>query len=194
MPPQSCTHSEKRLQNYKQPIKLSGTPIIRSGCANQQKQKFILDCVQEMLQKDTIILVRNSSVLQQTVSRSKTREKIETSNRFECLKMHLSFPTFKMETTEVIRNSICKGEWVVSFTQGQNHTNRMVSSSQDFSDDLPNLAQTNGRHVCNQNEQQTTSVSPDPNAMAVDALNISWEALDGYAYCPIALIPKMIKK
>ena len=35
---------------------------------------------------------------------------------------------------------------------------------------------------------------PDPNAMAVDALNILWEALDGYAYCPIALIPKMIKK
>ena len=35
---------------------------------------------------------------------------------------------------------------------------------------------------------------PDPNAMAVDTLNISWEALDSYAYCPIALIPKMIKK
>ena len=35
---------------------------------------------------------------------------------------------------------------------------------------------------------------PDPNAMAVDAFNILWEALDGYAYCPIALIPKMIKK
>ena len=33
---------------------------------------------------------------------------------------------------------------------------------------------------------------PDPNAMAVDALNISWQALDGYAYCQIALIPKMI--
>ena len=28
--------------------------------------------------------------------------------------MHLSVPTFKMETAEVIRNSICKGEWVVS--------------------------------------------------------------------------------
>ena len=30
---------------------------------------------------------------------------------------------------------------------------------QDFSGDLPNLAQTNGRYVCNQNEQQTTSLS-----------------------------------
>ena len=36
------------------------------------------------------------------------------------------------------------------------------------------------------------SLVPDPNAMAVDVLNISWEALDGYAFCPIALIPKMI--
>ena len=35
---------------------------------------------------------------------------------------------------------------------------------------------------------------PDPNAMAVDALNISCEALDGYTYCPIALIPKMNQK
>ena len=35
---------------------------------------------------------------------------------------------------------------------------------------------------------------PDPNAMTVDVLNISWEALDGDAYCPIALIPKIIQK
>ena len=30
------------------------------------------------------------------------------------LNNHLSVPTFKMETAEVIRNAICKGEWVVS--------------------------------------------------------------------------------
>ena len=34
----------------------------------------------------------------------------------------------------------------------------MVSSSQNFSKDLPNLAQTHGRYVCHQNEQQTTSL------------------------------------
>ena len=39
------------------------------------------------------------------------------------------------------------------FMQEQDHTNRMVSSSQDFSEDLPNLAQTNGRYVCNQTNQ-----------------------------------------
>ena len=51
------------------------------------------------------------------------------------------------------------------FMQGQNHTNRMVSSSPNFSDDLTNLAQTNGRYVCNQNEQQTTSLCiPSPRS------------------------------
>ena len=45
-----------------------------------------------------------------------------------------------------------------SFMYRQNHTDRKISSSQSFSDDLPNLAQTNGRHVCNQNEQLTTSL------------------------------------
>ena len=78
--------------------------------------------------------------------------------------------------------------------QGQNHTDRMIYSSQCFSDDLPNLAQTNGRHVCNQNEQTTPYLSsvPVPNAMALDALNVLYEAQDGYAYCPKALIPKLI--
>ena len=33
-------------------------------------------------------------------------------------------------------------------TQGQGHTDRMVSSSQNFSQNLPNLAQTNDRLVC----------------------------------------------
>ena len=45
------------------------------------------------------------------------------------------------------------------------YTNRMVSSSKDISEDLPNLAQTNGRYVCNQDEQQATSLcisSPRP--------------------------------
>ena len=45
-----------------------------------------------------------------------------------------------------------------SVSQGQDYSDRMVPSSQNFSGNLPNLAQTNGRHVCNQDEQQTTSV------------------------------------
>ena len=34
---------------------------------------------------------------------------------------------------------------------------------------------------------------PDANAMNIDALNISWEGLDGYAFYPVALIPKVIQ-
>ena len=45
-----------------------------------------------------------------------------------------------------------------SVSQGQDYSDRMVPSSQDFSGNLPNLAQTNGRYVCNQDEQQSTSV------------------------------------
>ena len=35
---------------------------------------------------------------------------------------------------------------------------------------------------------------PDANVMNIDALNISWEGLDGYAFCPVALIPRVIQK
>ena len=35
---------------------------------------------------------------------------------------------------------------------------------------------------------------PDANAMNIDALNISWEGLDGYVYCPVDPIPKVIQK
>ena len=85
------------------------------------------------------------------------------------------------------------------FSQGQDYSNIMVSSSQDFSGDLSNLVQANDRYgmfatKMNNKLPLYGSPVPDPNVMAVDALNISWEALDGYAYCPIALIPKMIQK
>ena len=45
-----------------------------------------------------------------------------------------------------------------SVSQGQDYSDRMVPSSQDFSGNLPNLAQTNGRFVRDQDEQQITSV------------------------------------
>ena len=72
----------------------------------------------------------------------------------------------------------------------------MASSPQNFSDDLQSFAQTNSRLVCKQNNNKLSlyvSPVPDTKAMAVDALNISWEALDSYAYCPTALIPKQIQ-
>ena len=83
------------------------------------------------------------------------------------------------------------------FRQGQGPTDRVVSSSQNFSKDLSNLAQTKvDMFATKMNNKLPLSVSPvpDPNAMVVDAMNISWERMDCYAYCPIALIPKVIKK
>ena len=35
---------------------------------------------------------------------------------------------------------------------------------------------------------------PDPQAWAVDALNIPWKNLVAYAFCPTALLPKVIQK
>ena len=73
----------------------------------------------------------------------------------------------------------------------------MVSSSSNIQSNLQSLAHTNGGHVCHQIESQATNLCPpvpDANAMHIDALNISWEGLDGYAFCPVALIPRVIQK
>ena len=45
------------------PIELSRFPTIQSGYAHPQKQKFLVDCVQEMLQKKAIIQVKMSASL-----------------------------------------------------------------------------------------------------------------------------------
>ena len=50
------------------------------------KKNFLLECVDQMLWKNEIITERMPGILQQTVSSTKTRQKMETSNRFKCLK------------------------------------------------------------------------------------------------------------
>ena len=35
---------------------------------------------------------------------------------------------------------------------------------------------------------------PDKKAWKIDALNICWEGLDGYAFCPVAILPQVIQK
>ena len=35
---------------------------------------------------------------------------------------------------------------------------------------------------------------PDRKAWKVDALNICWEGLDGYVFCPVAILPQVIQK
>ena len=38
------------------------------------------------------------------------------------------------------------------------------------------------------------SPMPDSRAWETDALNISWEGLDTYVFCPVALIPQVVQK
>ena len=35
---------------------------------------------------------------------------------------------------------------------------------------------------------------PDKKAWKIDALNICWEGLDGYVFCPVAILPQVIQK
>ena len=58
--------------------------------------------------------MQDSGILQQVVFSSKTREKWRLVIDLSVLNKHLSVLTFKMEAAEVIRNAMCKGEWVVS--------------------------------------------------------------------------------
>ena len=46
------------------------------------------------------------------------------------------------------------------------------------------------------NAKLPTYVSPVPDnkAWQIDALNISWEALDTYAFCPVAILPQLVQK
>ena len=46
------------------------------------------------------------------------------------------------------------------------------------------------------NAKLPTYVSPVPDdkAWQIDALNISWDALDAYAFCPVAILPQLVQK
>ena len=112
--------------------------------------------------------VQDSGILQQVVFSSKIREKMETGYRSKSAKQ-LCFGSYVKNGNS--RGNFAKGSSHTEcnsgqpFTQGQNHTDRMVYSSQNFSDDLPNLAQASCRYVCNKNEQQATVLCvPSPRS------------------------------
>ena len=77
--------------------------------------------------------------------------------------------------------------------KGQSDPDRKVLTFSNVQSDLQSLAQTNGRHVCLQNVSQTFTLCLT-STLKIDALNILWEGLDGYVFCPVALIPKVIQK
>ena len=101
----------------REPVKLTRYPIIQSGYNNQEKQAFLKDCVQQMLQKHAITPVKHNTTLgfySRLFLVPKPGKKWRPVIDLSTLNLHLNVPTFKMETAEVVRSSICKGEWVVS--------------------------------------------------------------------------------
>ena len=76
-----------------------------------------------------------------------------------------------------------------------NHSDRMVSTSASFQPPDSYLALSPSGHVCNNFKlAQYVSPVPDPNAWAVDALTVSWESLDMYAFPPVSLLSQVISK
>ena len=67
-----------------------------------------------------------------------------------------------------------------------NHSNRMVPSPRDLPSHLFPVAPAPSGPVCHQ--------VPDPQAWAVDALSLSWEGLDPYAFPPAAILGKVVEK
>ena len=76
------------------------------------------------------------------------------------------------------------------------HSDRVVSPSRGFSNYMQQVEQASSRPICHQVQQQVNSVSPvlDPLATAVDALSLSWEDLDAYAFPPAAILGKVVEK
>ena len=96
---------------------LSVYPIMQSGYDRQEKHGFLQDCVVQMLQKDAIYHLKDcttpgfsSRLFLVPKPGKKWRPVIDLS----VLNSYMHVPTFKMETAEIIRNSLTKNEWVVS--------------------------------------------------------------------------------
>ena len=76
------------------------------------------------------------------------------------------------------------------------HSNGMVSSSRGVPSYMLPVASAPSGSFCHQIQQQPQFVSPvpDPQAWAVDALGLSWEDLDPYAFPPAAILGKVVEK
>ena len=118
MPPQSCIHSKTQLQNS---VETANRIVCNSNNSKRlcksTKTKVSIGLCSRNASKNAIIPVRMSATLgfySRLFLVPKPGKKWRPVIDLSLLNMHLSVPTFKMETVEVIRNSICKGEWVVS--------------------------------------------------------------------------------
>ena len=76
------------------------------------------------------------------------------------------------------------------------HSNRVVTSSRSVPSCMFKVVSATSGPVCHQVQQQLpqfVSPVPDPQAWAVDALSLSWEDLDPYAFPPAAILGKVVK-
>ena len=77
------------------------------------------------------------------------------------------------------------------------HSNRVVPSPRSVSSYMLPVAPAPSGLVCHQIQQQTPAVcvtGSRPQAWAVDALSLSWENLDPYAFPPVAILGKVVEK
>ena len=83
----------------------------------------------------------------------------------------------------------CSGRQTVQI--GTDHPNRMVPPSRGFPNPVQQVAPASNRSLCHEIQNKLplfVSPVPDPMATAVDALSLSWENLDAYAFPPTACI------
>ena len=95
----------------------SGLHTIHSGCSKPEKHRFLTDCGSEMLKKGAIYPIKVCTTLgfcSRLFRGPKPGEKWRPVIDLNVLNSFLHVPTFKMETAEIIRNSVTKGEWLVS--------------------------------------------------------------------------------
>ena len=83
-----------------------------------------------------------------------------------------------------------------AFQTGSNHSNGMVPSPRNLPGPMQEMAPSTDRSVRYQIQQlpQFVSPVPDPLAIAVDALSLSWENLDAYAFPPTAILGKVVQE
>ena len=80
---------------------------------------------------------------------------------------------------------------------GPDHSDRMVTSSRSVPGFMQPVAPASGRLFAtrfNNKLPQFVSPVPDPQAWAVDALSLSWDDLDPYAFPPAAILGKVVEK
>ena len=93
------------------------------------------------------------------------------------------------------RESQCDSRFPVQ--EGQSHSDRVVFASSGLSRNLQVWHKPMvDLFATSLNAKLPTYVSPVPDdkAWQIDALNISWEALDAYAFCPVAILPQLVQK